>query len=131
MKWLNSIIILFFVFLFSGFYAFSQFTPKEMFAEAALERWGHDEFDAKKFKAGDFSLRAKMAYEVLQNQPYAGKSVQVLRRELGGNEGYYKNDVVPAYILNQDLNDIWQIVFLVDTNRNVTKAVIYKNCCER
>jgi hypothetical protein len=131
MKWLNSIIILFFVILLSGFYAFSQFTPKEMSAEAALERWGHDVFDAKKFKAGDFSLRAKMAYEILQNQPYAGKSVQALRRELGGNEGYYKNDVVPAYILNQDLNDIWQIVFLVDTNRNVTKAVIYKNCCER
>lgn len=131
MKWFSQIILLFCVVLFTGFYAISGFTPKEMSAENVLERWGRAEFDPTKFKNGDFSLRSKMAYEILINQTYKGKSVQVVRRELGPNEGYFKNDVVPAYIINNDLNDVWQIVFLVDADRTITKAAIYKNCCER
>ena len=105
--------------------------PTELSAESAAARWGQLKFDAGQFKSGDYSIRSKMATDLVTSNRFYGKSVKDVWEELGRHDGYYKNDVVPAYILNDDLDDIWQLVFIVNADRNVIKTVIYKNCCEK
>lgn len=127
MKWFKLILLFLGVIFIGGVYAFSQFMPKQLSAEAARERWGNAPFNPAQFKSGSRATRAKMAFQILKTQPYVGKSVLEVRKNLGPNEGYYKNDVVPAYILNDEDDEVWQIVFIVDVNRTVKKVVIYEN----
>jgi hypothetical protein len=110
---------------------FSQYAPKELSSQEATARWGQKLFAADKFKSGAPGIRAQMAADIVKKNLFSGKSVREVWAALGPHDGHFKSDVVPAYILNEDTNDVWQLVFLVDMDRKVTKAVIYKNCCER
>lgn len=129
----------FFIFIFSSVTALALFTngdisryiPTELSAQDASSRWGTQTFVADKFRTGDYNIRAQMASDIVKKNLFAGKSIRAVWATLGSHDGHFKNDVVPAYILNENENDIWQLVFLVDMDRKVTKAVIYKNCCER
>lgn len=133
MKLTNSLFT-FLAILFVGaatVYAITSFTEKKLSAKEATQRWGYLKFEAKKFKSGDYIIKSKMASDLLVNNPYLGKTVSQVWNDLGVHDGHYKNDVVPAYILNDDDNDVWQLVFIVDQNRVVTHVAIYKNCCEK
>lgn len=112
-------------------YAFNDLSTKKMSSNEAISKWGSQKFDSNIFKNGDILIRAKMASDLLENNQFRGKSVKEVWEALGHHDGHFKNDVVPAYILNDDENDVWQLVFLVDQKRFVTSMAIYKNCCEK
>lgn len=132
MKFINKLFIFFvIVFTTAGIYAVTNFSTKELTANEAIQKWGYIKFDSKQFKSGDYIIKSKMCSDLLNNNPYLGKSVSAVWEDLGYHDGHFKNDVVPAYILNEEENDVWQLVFLLDENRLVTKTVIYKNCCEK
>lgn len=132
MKLKNNFYIFFaIVFTAAGLYAVTSFSTKHLSANEAIKKWGYLKFDSKQFKSGDYLTKSKMASDLLNNNLYEGKSVSDVWEGLGYHDGHFKNDVVPAYILNEDENDVWQLVFLVDENRIVTKTAIYKNCCEK
>ena len=119
-------------FLFTlALFAVSGNSAKKMTANEAISKWGNQKFENNLFKAGNIAIRAKMASDLVENNQFRGKSVSEVWENLGYHDGHYINDVVPAYILNDDENDVWQLIFLVDENRVVTSAVIYKNCCEK
>ena len=119
------------VFCTVALYAISDFSTKKLSSSEAISKWGSQKFESNTFKSGDNLIRAKMASDLLENNQFRGKSVLEVWEALGHHDGHYKNDVVPAYILNDDENDVWQLVFLVDEKRFVTSMAIYKNCCEK
>lgn len=128
---INLFIFIAVVFATAGIYAVTNYSTKELAANEAIQKWGYLKFDSKQFKSGDHTMKSKMASDLLNNNPYSGKPVSAVWEDLGYHDGHFKNDVVPAYILNEDENDVWQLVFLLDENRIVTKTAIYKNCCEK
>lgn len=132
MRLLNKLFIfLIIIFATAGIFAVTNYSTKQLSAIEAEKKWGFLKFDSKQFKSGDFSIKSKMSSDLLKNNPYVGKPVSIVWEDLGYHDGHFKNDVVPAYILNEDENDVWQLVFLLDENRIVTKSSIYKNCCDK
>lgn len=97
------------------------------------KKWGTLQFEEKKFQKGDSALRAQMTYSILQNsKQYLGKSVVDIRKALGPHDGFYYKDVFPAYLIHIGKNkkeETWQIVFELDSKRNVIDIFVHKNCC--
>ena len=97
------------------------------------QTWGGADFSAEKFKTALPSEKAKMAYSLINNKKYIGKSVLEIREELGDPDGYYFSDLYPAYKITdpplQKGDDVWQIVFLIDKNKKISEVVVHKNCC--
>ena len=100
-------------------------------------RWGEGPLDVAAFRAaaGDEPARAAMACSLLKSQDdYAGMPVSEIRRLFGEFEGHFWNEVQPTYLIEiaeTKADDSWQIVFLHDRDRRVTKIVVHKNCCGR
>lgn len=117
-------------------YAFAQhfWRGELMPLKKVEEKWGQAEFFAEKFKLASPVEKAKMAYSLIKNKKYIGKSVLEIRQELGDPDGYYFSDIYPAYIITDSPNkgdDVWQIVFLLDKNKKISEVVVHKNCCAK
>lgn len=97
------------------------------------KKWGDLQFDEESFQKGDASLRAKMAHSLLKNpKKYLGKSGLEIQKHLGPHDGFYYKDVFPAYIIQigkTKNEESWQIVFELDSKRNVVDIFVHKNCC--
>jgi hypothetical protein len=96
------------------------------------KKWGQSNFSAEKFKAGDKQVRASMAFSLIKQKKYIGKSILDIRAELGDFDGYYFSDVYPTYLINEPQKkgeDVWQLVFLLDKNKLVSSVIVHKNCC--
>lgn len=103
-------------------------------AQEAEKRWGTREFDSDAFKAGSIEDRAKMASDLLRKKQLKGLAMSTVREKLGDYTGYFWNDQIPAYLLNEGWkNDeaVWQLVFLPGRDGKVGDIVINKNCCEK
>ncbi len=102
--------------------------------DAVAAKWGKEKLDPQKFKTGPEAERAKMAYSLLKSKSaYVGKHILAIRDQFGAPDGFYFSDVFPAYLIqtaNNPGEEAWQIVFLVDTARNVTDVIVHKNCCD-
>jgi len=98
-------------------------------------RWGEVPLDVAAFRAaaGDEPARAAMACSLLRSQDdYAGMPVSEIRQLFGEYQGHFWNAVQPTYLIEiaeTKADDSWQIVFLHDRDRRVTKIVVHKNCC--
>lgn len=106
---------------------------KTMSVPAVEKTWGHDPFDACRFREGDAKTRSKMAKSMMSSKQFIGKSSEEIRKELGSWDGYYFPDMFPAYIIQDgriEKGDTWQIVFLLDQHQKVTEVIVHKNCCE-
>jgi hypothetical protein len=122
------------ILLFSRAFA-QHFWRGELMQLPKIEKtWGESKFDEKKFKDGDISVRAKMAYDLIKSKTYVGKSRLDVVKNLGPSDGYYFSGMIPAYIINDPPkkgDDVWQIVFLIDKNGIVTDVAVHKNCCDK
>ena len=103
--------------------------------EDVCSTWGTLKFESEKFKSGKESLRAQMSCDLLRSQKkFFGKDVTEIRKELGGHNGFYFTDLVPAYLTSSGKTkkeDTWQLVFLLDNKYAVSEIVVHKNCCKR
>lgn len=97
---------------------------------AVEKQWGHEPFDAAKFKSGDYKARAKMAASMMTSKVLIGKSIDDIEKLLGTWDGYYFTDMFPAYIIQDgriEKGDSWQIVFLLDKNYKTSEIIVHKN----
>ena len=98
-------------------------------------RWGEQPLDIAVFRSSgeDTSTRAAMACALLRNQDdYIGLHQLEIRPLFGNHTGYYITEGVPTYLIEvgeTQAQDSWQIVFLLDSERTVSKVVVHKNCC--
>lgn len=121
--------------LFSiGLGAQSFWGGKTMSPKAVKAKWGNEKFELEKFKIGDYSIKSKMAYSLLTDKSFIGKSHDEIRALLGPNDGYYFVDTFPTYIIQKGKNhseETWQIVFRMDNDYRVRDIIMHKNCCEK
>lgn len=114
--------------------SFELWRGKTMSLQDVKEKWGHEAFDAKKFKDGNFQTKSKMSYSLLKNEKYwIGKDVDEVRNSLGTPNGFYFLDIHPAYIIQEGQtrkDETWQIVFLLDNHYKVKKMFMHLNCCD-
>lgn len=97
-----------------------------------LEKWGKSDFDIEKFKANKPGDRLKMAYSMVTSKKFNGRTPLDVKKELGPPSGYYFSDSYLTYLLPEtkpNENEIWQIVFLLNKERNISEVVVHKNCC--
>lgn len=106
-----------------------------MTADVAAKRWGSVELDSSKFKTGDVKVRASMTASLQKHEnKFKGKSALEIRELLGPFDGFYFTDAYPTYLIQigkSHSEETWQIVFLLDNDQRVKKAIIHKNCCDR
>jgi hypothetical protein len=124
------------VFFLAGTHASAQhFWRGDLMPLAKIEKtWGESQFDKKKFRDGNASVKAAMAYDLIKSRIYIGKSRLDVVKELGPGDGYYFSGMIPAYIINDPPkkgDDVWQIVFLIDKDGAVTEVAVHKNCCDK
>lgn len=104
---------------------------KKMTVEKAEARWGREDFDTARFKSGGIKTRSKMASSIVRNKRnWIGKRLTDVRKELGSHDGFYFTDTVPAYLISwgeKPEDEIWQIVFLPDTDYLVKDIIIELN----
>ena len=114
-------------------YPFREF----MSTEEVCQRWGRHPLDTERFKAAGRSddraaaeaARAEMACSLLENQDeYLGRSRTRIRDIFGSPDGWFINDHDPAYSIGGADRDVWQIVFLIESEK-VSEIVVDKNCC--
>lgn len=115
--------------------SFDLWRGKTMALQEVKTKWGNENFDAKKFKEGDFKTKAKMSYSLLKNEKsWIGKDVDEVRSSLGTPDGFYFVDIHPAYIIQNGQtrkDETWQIVFLLDNHYKVKKMFMHLNCCDK
>ena len=100
----------------------------------AQKQFGDMKFDEAKFKASPTSERAKMAADLIRKKTFIGASYATVKEKLGDYTGYFWNDAIPTYILNEGSDkdeDVWQLVFLPGHNGKVSEVIINKNCCSK
>lgn len=128
---LFSAILLMFCFLAfanSGYYRGDFMSPRE-----TRNKWRVKELDKDLFKNGDPAKRESMAVHILVNQLYVGKTMKLVRSELGNPDSYFFSDTIYAYKIMPypgEGKEIWHLVFIPDDNlENVKEVKIYKKCC--
>ena len=96
-------------------------------------QWGNHKFDMKEFRLGIHQVRASMAANLLeQKNKFKRMTVLKIKEKFGSPDGFYFTDTIPAYIIqssNKKGDDVWQIVFSLDSERNVTDIFVHKSCC--
>ena len=103
-----------------------------MSAKEAQKKFGKKEFSKASFKSGAPNVRGEMTADLILKKHFVGKPLTVVTQELGAPDGYYENDQIPAYIISKKEKDIWQVVFLPDSEwKNVAEVLIHKNCCAK
>ena len=132
MKAKHLLYAIFILVFFSIGYAQHFWRGEEMSLTRIEKKWGESDFSAEKFKNGDKQARANMAYSLIKQKKYIGKSILDIRAELGDFDGYYFSDAYPTYLINEPIkkgDDVWQLVFLLDKNKLVSSVIVHKNCC--
>ena len=117
-----------------GLFAQSFWGGKTMSAKEVKAKWGSEQFDSKKFKAGSYEIKSKMAYSIMTDKSLKGRSFEDIRELFGPSEGFYFIDTYPAFIVQRGKNhseETWQLVFKMDNNYNVRDIIMHKNCCEK
>lgn len=117
-----------------GIFAQTYWGGKTMSATAVKKKWGSDKFDIAKFKSGSDITKSKMAYSLMTDKTYIGKSYEEIREIFGPNDGFYFIDTYPTYIIQRGKNkteDTWQLVFRMTNDYKVRDIIMHKNCCER
>ena len=110
-------------------------SPDYLTTYEVCQRWGERPLDIAAFRSAeeDEATRAAMACSLLRTQDdYVGMSRLEVRPLFGDPDGYYYTEMQPAYLIETAKTmdeDSWQIVFLIDRDRNVRKVVVHKNCC--
>jgi hypothetical protein len=120
--------------LISTAWAVNSMIPREEFMDAAeaQRRWGSRAFESKAFKEGDMATRSQMAASILKTQPFVGQDVNVLRESLGTQDGFYRMDMFPAYLIQtaqSRKDESWQILFRLGSEYRIKDVKIHKNCC--
>lgn len=129
-KILISIIVV--VIIFSYVYAKHVLKGDVLPATLVSEKWGKSDFDLEKFKLNKPGDRAKMAYAMITNKKFLGRSPIDVKKELGQASGYYFSDSYLTYLIPENQpkeNEIWQIVFLLSKERTISEVIVHKNCC--
>ncbi len=101
-----------------------------MSANQVAEKWGQESLDMTKFKDGDYSIKSKMAYSILTDKSLIGKNKKYIVDNFGSYDGFYFIDSYPAYIIQDQPKEVWQIVFKINSDRQVREIIVHKNCCE-
>ncbi|MBC7420363.1 MAG: hypothetical protein H7328_06500 [Bdellovibrio sp.] len=120
------------VILFGGLMAYAFWSGKTMAPSQVKKQWGHESLDIKKFRSSSHEVKAKMAYAIMTDKSFVGKSYEEIRELFRPNEGYYMNDTTPAYIIydgSKSSENTWQLVFRMDNNYKVRDVIMHKNCC--
>lgn len=102
-------------------------------AQEAEKKWGSRPFDASLFKRGSINERAEMAADLLKKKQLKGLPLSDIQNKLGEFTGYFWNDQIPAYLLNEGWKndeDVWQLVILPGAGGKAEDIVINKNCCD-
>lgn len=119
----------------AGFaFAKYKFGGPTMKVSVAEKRWGYAKFSAEKFKEGSVQDRSKMTVDLIKGRSFIGKTRDEVIAELGTQDGFYFLDTFPAYIVedgSENKQDVWQIVFALDTDFKVKDVFIHKNCCDK
>lgn len=124
------VILIFSIFL----YAQSFWGGKILSSKEVKSKWGNEKFDLIKFKEGSYSVKSKMAYSIMTDKNFIGKSYEDIRTMFGPNEGFYFIDTYPAYIIQKGKDhseETWQLVFRMDNKYHVRDIVMHRNCCEK
>lgn len=100
-------------------------------AAQVAEKWGQEPLVLTKFKAGDYPTKAKMAYSILTDKSLIGKTKKYIVDNFGSYDGFYFIDSYPAYIIQDEPKEVWQIVFKIDSDRRIRDIIVHKNCCEK
>ncbi len=104
-------------------------------AREVCQRWGDRPLDVEAFRSAedDEPARAAMACSLLKSQAdYVGMHGSEIEPLFGEFTGYYHTEIQPTYLIETaktTADDTWQIVFLIDHDRQVTEIVVHKNCC--
>lgn len=126
--------IAFCIFSLSGVvFAYNYLEKKTLSSDDVKKKWGSEVYDAKKFKAGDYATKSKMAYSIMQDKALIGKKISEIRDLFGPSEGYFFTDTIPVYIIQRGKthsDQTWQLVFLPDKNDRVLDIIMHKNCCD-
>ena len=105
---------------------------KTLKSSEVKQRWGNEKYDPKKFKEGDAKLKSQMAYSIMTDKTFVGKSFTEIRELFGQPDGFYFIDTYPAYIIQEGKNkteETWQIVFRIGRGYKVRDVIVHKNCC--
>ena len=116
-KILASIVIVLAIIFSIGLYAQSFWGGKTLSARDVKNRWGNEKLDIEKFKSGSYDVKSKMAYSIITDKSFIGKSYDDIRKTFGENDGFYFVDTFPTYIIQRGKNhseETWQIVFRMD-----------------
>ncbi len=106
---------------------------KTLSANKVLKKWGHEKYDAKKFRSSSYEIKSKMASSIMTDNTLIGKSYEEIRELFGENEGFYFIDTYPAYIVQRgktQKEETWQLVFRMTNDYKVRDIIMHKNCCE-
>lgn len=117
-----------------GIFAQSFWGGKTLSATEVKAKWGSEKFDAAKFNAGTYEVKARMAYSIMTNKSFIGKSYEEIREIFGPNDGFYFIDTFPTYIVQRGKNhseETWQLVFRMDGKYLVRDILMHKNCCDK
>lgn len=120
------------VIIFSYVYAKHIWKGEVLPAALVMKKWGKSDFDLEKFKANKPGDRAAMAYSMMTNKKFLGRSPLDIKKDLGQASGYYFSDSYLTYLIPEspaNENEIWQIVFLLNKERTVSEVIVHKNCC--
>ena len=118
---------------------FNEFLQSEEFMSVSevCQRWGDGPLDLAAFRSAedDESVRAAMACSLLTNQDdYVGMHVSEIGPLFGEYTGYFFSEAQPTYLIEiakTKAEDSWQILFLHNRDRKITRIVVHKNCCNR
>lgn len=103
---------------------------KSLTLEEAEKKWGVREFSKDVFKKGPSRERAQMAIDIVKSKKFINEKKEVLVDSLGRHDGFFYDDRVPAYVLEEPENTseiIWQLVFLTDWKGNITDYRFLEN----
>lgn len=114
-------------------WATEYFGAEFMSTSAAERKWGTKPLDKILFKMGDHTKRESMAVDIVKNNIYVGKSMLLVRKELGDPDSYFFSDTIYAYKIMPypgEKKEIWHLVFIPDDKlENVKEVKIHKKCC--
>lgn len=113
-------------------YAQPFFGGKTMKKSEVQKKWGSEKLDFEKFKNGGREIKAKMAFSILMDKTFIGKSIDYIREKFGPPDGFYFIDIYPSYIIQEGTSskeETWQIVFKLNEKYEVREVIVHKNCC--
>lgn len=124
---------LFFTILSVSTFADTFFQSDFMKPSHAEKKWGIKSLDKTLFRTGDHAKRVSMAVDIVMRNLYVGKTMSLVRQELGDPDSYFFSDTIYAYKIMPfpgENKENWHLVFIPDERLEKVKEVkIHKKCC--